>query len=292
MKPAPFDYHAPESVADACALLAEHGDDAKVLAGGQSLLPLLALRLARFGHLVDVHRIAELQGIERVNGSVRIGAATTQATAERDAGLAAAVPLVARAIPHIGHFQIRNRGTVGGSLAHADPASELPAVALALDATFEVARVDGSREVPAGEFFTGTWSTVLADDEVLVATRFPVWEGRVGCAVREVARRSGDFALVGVASAVEVDADDRLARVAVGMFGVGSTPVRATATEAALTGTPVGSAPLADAARAGAEGLDPPDDLHATARYRRRVGAHLMETALAAAIEEARGVGA
>jgi carbon-monoxide dehydrogenase medium subunit len=292
VKPAPFDYHAPEAVADAVALLAEHGDDAKVLAGGQSLLPLLALRLTRFGHLVDVNRIADLHGIERVDGSVRIGAATPQATAERDAGLAAAVPLVARAIPYIGHFQIRNRGTVGGSLAHADPASELPAVALALDATFEVAGAGGAREVPATEFFTGTWSTALGDDEVLVATRFPVWTGRVGFAVREVARRSGDFALAGVAAAVEVDGDDRLARVATGLFGVGSTPVRATATEAALTGAPVAGAPLADAARAGADALDPPDDLHATARYRRRVAAHLLETALAAAIEEARGVGA
>lgn len=289
MKAAPFDYHAPQTVAEAAGLLAEHGDEAKVLAGGQSLIPMLALRLTRFEHLVDVTEVAEMHGITRANGHLRVGAATPQAVAEHDADLAAAVPLLARAIPHIGHFQIRNRGTVGGSLAHADPASELPAVALALDATFEAVSAGGAREIAAADFFTGTWSTALADDEVLVGARFPVWTGRVGYGFGEIARRSGDFALAGVAAAVELDADDRVARVAVGLFGVGSTPLRAGATEAALMGVSPDAATLADAARAGAAELTSVDDVHATAAYRTRVAAHLMETALTAAIEEARG---
>ena len=294
MKPAPFDYHAPESVADVVALLGEYGDEAKVLAGGQSLVPMLALRLTRFEHLVDITRVDELQGITRVNGSLRIAAATPQAVAEREPLVGESVPLLGRAIPHIGHFQIRNRGTIGGSLAHADPASELPAVALALDATFEATGPTGSREIAASEFFTGTWETALADDEVLVATRFPVWEGRVGFGFGEVARRSGDFALAGVAAAVELDADDRITRATVGLFGVGSMPVRAASTEAAIAGQPARAEEARDtvkgAALAGASELDTVDDVHATSSYRRRVAAHLMETALDAAIEEARGV--
>jgi carbon-monoxide dehydrogenase medium subunit len=292
VKPAPFDYHAPESVADVVGLLGEHGDEAKVLAGGQSLVPMLALRLTRFEHLVDITRVEELHGIARSNGSLRIASATTQAVAEHEPLVAAAVPLLGRAIPHIGHFQIRNRGTVGGSLAHADPASELPAVALALDATFEATGPSGAREIAASEFFIGTWTTALGDDEVLVATRFPVWEGRVGFGFGEVARRSGDFALAGVVAAVALDDDDRIERVAVGLFGVSSTPVRATSTEAALTGQPAAADTVKGAALAGASELDTVSDVHATGSYRRRVAAHLMETALDAAIEEARGVGA
>jgi carbon-monoxide dehydrogenase medium subunit len=288
VKAAPFDHHAPETVAEAAALLAEFGDEAKVLAGGQSLLPLLSLRLTRFEHLVDVHRVAELHGITRTDDALRVGAATLQAEAEHDAVVAAAVPLLARALPHIGHFQIRNRGTVGGSLAHADPASELPTVALTLGATFEAASVRGTREIAADDFFTGTWSTALADDEILVGTRFPVWAGRTGYGFAEVARRHGDFALAGVAAAVALDADDRITRVAVGMLGVGATPVRAGAAEAALLGTAPDAAAVTEAALAGMAALEPADDLHATAAYRRRVGAHLMETALGAAIEEAR----
>jgi len=288
VKAAPFDYYAPETVSEAAGLLTEHGDEAKVLAGGQSLLPMLALRLTRFEHLVDVTGVAEMHGITRSNGHLRVGAATPQSVAEHDADLAAAVPLLARAIPHIGHFQIRNRGTVGGSLAHADPASELPAVALTLDATFEAASTRGTRDIPASEFFTGTWSTALADDEVLVGTRFPVWSGRAGFAVTEIARRSGDFALAGVTAAVELDGSDRIGRVAVGLFGVGSTPLRAAATEAALAGAAADAAGVTDAARAGAADIDAVDDVHATAAYRTRVAAHLMDTALTAAIEEAR----
>ena len=205
MKPAPFEYHAPESLADVTALLAEHGDEAKVLAGGQSLVPMLALRLTRFEHIVDLNRVDDLRGVSRSNGTLTISAMTTQRTVEQDAAAGEAVPLLAEAIPLIGHFQIRNRGTVGGSIAHADPASELPAVALALDAELEVAGTSGTRRVPASEFFVGTWTTTVGEDELLSAVHFPVWSGSAGFAVEEVARRSGDFALTGVVAAVEVD---------------------------------------------------------------------------------------
>ena len=197
MKPAPFEYHAPESLADVTALLAEHGDEAKVLAGGQSLVPMLALRLTRFEHIIDLNRVDELRGVERANGTLTVKSMTRQAAVEHDTAAGEAVPLLAEALPLIGHFQIRNRGTVGGSIAHADPASELPAVALALDAELEVAGANGTRRVPAADFFLGTWTTSIGEDEILSAVHFPVWQGRTGFAVEEVARRSGDFALAG-----------------------------------------------------------------------------------------------
>ena len=222
MKPAPFEYHAPETVDEVLALLAEYGDEAKVLAGGQSLVPMLALRLTRFEHLVDVNRVTELAGFGRENGTLVVQAATRQRVIERDAAVGAAVPLLARATPLIGHFQIRNRGTVGGSLAHADPASEYPAVAVALGADLEIARHGGERRrTPADDFFVGTWTTTVEPDELLVAARFPVWPARSGFAIEEVARRHGDFALAGVACAISEQ------HAGLALFGVGSTPVRA-----------------------------------------------------------------
>jgi len=166
MKPAPFEYHAPESLSDVTALLSEHGDEGKVLAGGQSLVPMLALRLTRFEHIIDLNRVDDLRGVSRSNGTLTVKAMTTQRTVEHDTAAGEAVPLLAEAIPLIGHFQIRNRGTVGGSIAHADPASELPAVALALDAELEVAGTSGTRRVPASEFFVGTWTTTVGEDEI------------------------------------------------------------------------------------------------------------------------------
>ena len=192
MKPSKFSYYAPERVEEAVGLLAEHGGDAKVLAGGQSLVPMMSFRLATVEHLIDINTVAGLDTIERLNGLLRIGALVRQAVAEHDTTVAGSAPLVARALPHIGHFQIRNRGTIGGSIAHADPASELPAVALALDATMEIDGPGGHREVAASDFFESTWTTALGDDELLTAIRFPVWSGRVGFAVEEIARRHGD----------------------------------------------------------------------------------------------------
>ncbi|MEX1006886.1 MAG: xanthine dehydrogenase family protein subunit M [Acidimicrobiia bacterium] len=288
MKSAAFEYHAPETVADVSLLLAEHGDDAKLLAGGQSLVPLLAMRLTRFPHIVDLNRVAELRGVERQNGTLTIKAMTRQSDAEHDATVAAAAPLIAQALPMIGHFQIRNRGTVGGSIAHADPASELPAVALALDAELEAARAGSTRRIPAAEFFEGTWTTTLEPEELLTAVHVPVWEGRCGFVVDEVARRSGDFALAGVVCAVELNEAGAVRRSAIGLFGMGSTPVRARDAEAALNGSTPTATELAEVARLAAAGCSPTDDVHASAEYRTHVGAHLVQRALDRALGEAR----
>jgi carbon-monoxide dehydrogenase medium subunit len=288
VKPAPFEYHAPDTVSDAVALLREFGDEAKVLAGGQSLVPIMALRLAQFDHVVDLNRVPELQGVERQNGTLRVGAMTRQAVIEGDATVADAVPLMARATRFIGHFQIRNRGTLGGSLAHADPAAEYPALALTLDAEFEVANASGSRTVTASEFFVSTFMTALEADDVLTAVRFPVWNGRCGFAVKEVARRFGDFALTGAACALELDGDDRVIRAGIGMFAMGSTPLRARQAEAALTGTSVGDVDLEEIGRMAAGESEPPDDIHASAAYRRSVGAVVVARGLGSAIAEAR----
>lgn len=288
MKPAPFQYHAPETVDDAVALLAEHGDEAKPLAGGQSLVPMLALRLARFGHLVDLNRVPALRGVSRADGRLTVGAMTTQSTVEHDGEVARSVPLLARSTPLIGHFQIRNRGTVGGSLAHADPASEYPAVALALDTSFEVASRSGSQRVAAADFFEGTWQTCLEPDQLLVAAHFPVWSGRCGFACEEIARRSGDFALAGVVAAVQLDTDGAIARARVALMGLGSTPLRASAVEAALAGSrPPGHDDLLELGNVAMRDVDPVDDVHASAAYRRRVGAHLVARTLARALHEA-----
>jgi carbon-monoxide dehydrogenase medium subunit len=287
MKPAPFEYHAPTTAADAVALLADLGDAAKPIAGGQSLVPMLALRLAVFDHLVDLGRVDELRGIDRRDGVVRIGAMTPQAAAQRSSDVAA-VPLLERALPLVGHFQIRNRGTVGGSIAHADPASELPAVARALDADLDVLGPRGSRTIAAADFFTGTWTTALADDELLTAVTFPVWAGRCGFAVEELARRHGDFAVAGAAVAVEVGGDDRVARCGIGLFGLGSTPERAATAEAAVVGTPVGDVDAVEVGRLAMTALESvPSDLHGSADYRRRVGAEIVARAWRAASEEA-----
>jgi carbon-monoxide dehydrogenase medium subunit len=288
MKPAPFDYHRPDCAAGAAQMLAEYGDEAKILAGGQSLVPMLALRLAFFDHLIDISRLDELKGIERRDGALWIGATTTDATVGADDGVAAAVPLLRRVTPYIGHFQIRSRGTLGGSIAHADPAGEYPAVALALDAEVEALSPRGRRQIPAGDFFTGLWETALEPDEVLTGVRFPVWTGRCGFAAQEFARRHGDFAIAGAVMAVALDDDARVSRCAIGLLGLGSTPRRAPEAEAAVIGR---AAPDVDAdeigniATAGLE--DIPADLQGSASYRRKVGAALVSRAWAEAIAEA-----
>jgi aerobic carbon-monoxide dehydrogenase medium subunit len=289
VKPSAFEYHAPGTVDEAVALLAELGDGAKVLAGGQSLVPMLSLRLAYFDHLVDVGRISELRGVHHDSDGVAIGATTVDAVVERDAELAARVPLLARATPFIGHFQIRNRGTVGGSIAHADPAAEYPAVALALDAELEAASPRGRRRIPAAEFFTGFWTTALEQDEVLVAARFPTWAGRTGFAVREFARRHGDFAIAGAVVALMLDDDDRVERCAIGLLGLGPTPLRATPAEDALLGqkADVSTDELGQVAMS--DLTEVPSDVHGSEKYRRRVGAAMVARALNDAISEATG---
>jgi carbon-monoxide dehydrogenase medium subunit len=289
VKPAPFEYHAPASAAEAVTLLADLGEEVKVLAGGQSLIPMLALRLAVFDHLVDIGRIAELQGVERRGDELWIGASTTQAEIEHHPGVATAVPLLARATPFIGHFQIRNRGTIGGSIAHADPAGEYPAVALALDATMDVVSPAGRRSIAARDFFDGLWSTSMADDELFVGVRFPIWSGRTGFAVEEFARRHGDFAIAGATIGVELDDDDRIRRAAIGLIGLGSTPERADGAEAELTGRAVSEIAPDDVGRlALAELSSVPTDQHGSSDYRKRVGAEMAARAWTAATAEAR----
>jgi carbon-monoxide dehydrogenase medium subunit len=284
VKPAPFEYRLATTVDEALEALSL--GDAKLLAGGQSLIPLLAMRLARFDRLVDLRAIPELQGCTRTNGAVRVGAMTTQATVEHDPTVPAAVPLLAKALPHVGHFQIRNRGTVGGSIAHADPSAELPAVALALEATLEIAGSRGRRRVPATEFFEGTFMTAVQDTELLTAVEFPVWGDRSGFAVEELARRHGDFALVGAMCGVRVD-NGNVVQAAIAMFGVGSTPVRCAAAEAQLVGASTDGLDTSEIARLAVGDLDPPTDVHASSAYRKAVGTTLVDRALRNALQEA-----
>jgi carbon-monoxide dehydrogenase medium subunit len=289
MKPTRFDYHAPATVDEVTLILTERGESVKVLAGGQSLIPMLALRLAVFDDLVDIGRIGELKGIERRNGSMWVGAGTTETAVGVSAEVASAVPLLARATPLIGHFQIRNRGTLGGSIAHADPAAEYPAVALALDATMEAVSTRGRRSIAARDFFDGVWSTSLMPDELLVGVSFPVWAGRCGFAVEEFARRHGDFAIAGAALGVEIDGDDRILRCAIGLIGLGSTPERAVRAEAALVGQLVNDVDPEELGRLAVADLESvPYDLHGSSEYRKQVGGVMVARAWVAASTEAR----
>ena len=288
MKAAPFTYHRPESVKEAVDMLAEFGDDAKLLAGGQSLVPMLAMRLTYFENLVDISRIDELRGIDPVGGAVRVAAGTPHAFVGMDDEVAESVPLLTLATPHIGHFQIRARGTLGGAIAHADPAAEYAAVALALDAQMDVASATGSRQIAATDFFTGLWETSLRPGEMLTAVHFPIWSGRSGFALEEFARRHGDFAIAGAAVAVELDDDDRVTRCGIGLLGLGSTPLRGSHAEESLTGRPVGEISAEEIGRLALEGLDDiPSDLQGSATYRAKVGATMVARAWSCAITEA-----
>ncbi|MCL2585172.1 MAG: FAD binding domain-containing protein [Streptosporangiales bacterium] len=289
MKPTAFDYHAPASPEEAVSLLGSLGDGAKIIAGGQSLTPMLALRLAVFEHLVDIRRIESLRGVSRSNGTVRVGAGTTEAAVGRSDVVAADVPLLARATPFIGHLAIRNRGTIGGCVAHADAAAEYPAVALALDATIETLSPRGTRSIPAAEFFTGIWSTALEPDELITALEFGVWSGRTGFAVEEFAVRSGDFAIAGATVAVELSSSGSVDRCAIGLFGLGPTAVRATAAEESAAGTAVPDLNPDEIGQAALAGQDVPSDSHGSAAYRTRVGAAMVATAWRRAVKEASG---
>jgi carbon-monoxide dehydrogenase medium subunit len=270
VKPPPFDYVAPASLEEAVAALAEHGDDAKVLAGGQSLIPLLSLRLARPTALIDLNGVTELSSIS-VNGTVSIGAMTRHRTLERSADIAKAAPLLAAAVPYIGHAAIRTRGTIGGSLAHADPAAELPAVALALDATFEVTSTRGTRSIDASDFFAGYFTTSMEPDEILTGVTFPTAAAGTKVSVQEMARRHGDFAMAAVVASVSPDGDTRLALV-----NVSDRPYRATAAEQAANG----GASLDEIADLATRDLEPVADLHASSAYRKHVAGVLVRRAL------------
>ncbi len=286
MKLSPVDYEAPGTVAEALDLLAEHGDEASVLAGGQSLIPLLALRLAQPAVLIDINGVEGLSGVSVTDGWVTIGATTREYMAEESATIAESVPLLAAALPLIGHEAIRSRGTVGGSLAHADPAAELPAVARALNAEFVVRGPSGERVVPAAEWFEGYLTTSRGPDELLTEVRFLAARPGTGTSFQEVARRHGDFAMVGLATSVTLNVgtitDARLA-----FAGVSDVPARATAAEELLEGERPTAELFDEAARVAAADLDPPSDLHGSAEYRKKVAAALVRRGLREAVGNA-----
>ena len=289
MKPAPFAYHRPGSVDEALALLAQHGGDAKPLAGGQSLIPAMNFRLARPAVLVDLNRLTTLAGIRGGADSLRIGAMTRQRAVERDATVARDAPLLAEALPHIAHPQIRTRGTVGGSLAHADPAAELPAVMVALGATLELHSPRGKRSISADEFYTGLFTTVLAADELLVEIAIPPRTPRSGSAFMEVARRHGDYALAGVAAVLTLDDAGRCREARIALLSVGDGPVLAIKAAKAITGEKPTADAIQEAADAAAsKDVDPPGDIHASAAYRRQLVGVLVRRALQRACERAR----
>ncbi len=266
MKPAPFHYTAPTSLAEAVELLVAHGDaEARVLAGGQSLVPMMNFRLAQPGHLIDLRRVDELAQIRTDGDMLVIGAMVRQTDAEHSPEVALAAPMLAEALGYVAHPTIRNSSTVGGSLAHADPAAELPAVALAMDAELVVAGPGGSRTIPAAEFFVGAFSTSIAADEILTEMRLPRRAG--GHAFVEFARIHGTFALVSVACVIELDADT-VSRASIALSGVAPTPVRAGAAERALSGATPDAAAVRAAADAAAAELSPTGDTHGSAETR------------------------
>lgn len=289
MKPAAFRYLRPRTIAEALDALAEGGGDARPLAGGQSLVPAMNFRLSTPSVLVDLNRIEELAFVRIEDGELRIGAMTRQRAAETSPEVAGAAPLLVEALGWVGHPQIRNRGTVGGSLAHADPAAELPAVLLALGGRCRLVGADGERWVAADDFYTGLFGTACGEEELLVETALPVAGEAEGGAFEEAARRHGDFALAGVAAWMQLDEDGRCAQARLGLVGLGPRPVLAEEAADLLVGEAPTADALAEAARVLSEEVDPPDDVHATPAYRRRLAGVLGRRALERAAARAAG---
>jgi carbon-monoxide dehydrogenase medium subunit len=280
------EYEAPTTVGEAVGLLAEHEDEASILAGGQSLIPLMALRLARPAVLIDINGLSELASVSVTDGKVAIGAMTREYVAEDSATVADTLPLLAAALPLIGHEAIRSRGTIGGSLAHADPAAELPAVALALDAEFVLRGRARGRVVPAEDWFQGYLATARRPEELLTEVRFPTAEPGTGVAFEEVARRHGDFAIVGVAVSLTL-ADGLISDARLAFAGVSDVPVRAGNAEELLVGERPSAELFAEAARVATADLDPPADLNGSSEYRKQVAAALVRRGLRAAADNA-----
>ena len=275
MKPAPFAYHRPATLEEAFELLERYGSDARILAGGQSLVPALNLRLATPAALIDINRLPGLDRIHLASDGLVMGALARQHAVEHSPLVAQHAPLIAHAMPHIGHLAIRTRGTVGGSLALADPAAELPACAVALGATLRAARRAGVREIPAARFFRGIYTTALEPGEILTEVVVPAIQPGWRSAFDELARRHGDYALVGLAAHCRVS-NGAVAEARLVLTGVGLTPVRAARAEAALAGRRPEAGVLAEAARAFDTDLDPPSDVHASAALRRHLARVLL----------------
>lgn len=278
MKPAPFEYVRPETLAEACALLA--GDeDARAIAGGQTLVPMLAMRLARPAKLVDILRLPELAGIREEKNSIVVGATTRQAHAEIDPAIRKSLPMLARVLPWVGHPPTRNRGTIGGSIANADPSAEIPLVAVTLGAEIMLATPDGPSSMSADDFFIGPMLTTIAPGECVSAVKFPVWSHkRVGVGFFEISARRSDFAFVAAVAQVALDEDGRCLDVVLGVGGVGDRPMKLDVSS--LVGSRLDAAAIAGAVHASTADMDASTDLHASAAYRRRVAVTLCNRAL------------
>jgi aerobic carbon-monoxide dehydrogenase medium subunit len=280
MKLPAFEYACPATLAEAVALLASRDGDAKALAGGQSLVPMMAFRIASPSLLVDLRKLTDLKRIDISDDGVRLGAMVRWRDIEDDARLDTAHPLLKAAIAHVAHYQIRNRGTVGGSIAHADPAAEMPGIAVACDAQIAVVGTAGSRVIRADDFFIAPLITALATDEIIAAIRLPAWPAERRWGFREFARRRGDFAMA--AAAVFYDADDsgRARNAHIGVIGVGDRPLRLAAAEAEVNGRAVDVAVSERAGLAASAAVNPPDDIHASGAYRRSLVGTMVERAL------------
>lgn len=290
MKPAPFDYALASSIDEAVNLLADTDGETIVLAGGQTLLPMLSMRLARPDRVVDINGVAELAGIEDAGAEIIVKACTRQAAALASPVIRDKLPLLSKAIGHVGHTQTRNRGTLGGSLAHADPAAEIPLAALSLDAEVTLRSVSGSRRLKVADYFVGPMMTAREPDELLVSLHFPLRaDAAVGTGFHEIAERHGDFAVVAVAAQLGFDTGGTCTHAAVAFGGVDAHPVRIAALEAALVKSDLGSIAVAAALDCITDGIEPTTDQHASADYRRRVARHLAARAIADAAQEARG---
>jgi CO/xanthine dehydrogenase FAD-binding subunit len=289
MKPAPFKYIATTSLEHALSLKAEHGDDAKFLAGGQSLMPAMNFRLARPAVIIDINGIGDIAGIRPSGTAMRVGPLTRYRTLQRDAAFAGTFPLIREALPHIAHPQIRNRGTIGGNLSHADPASELPAIVVALNARFRLQAANRERWVEASQFFVGALTTDLQPDEILAEIELPLPRPRTGACFMEIARRRGDFAIVGLAATMTLGERDQCTDVRLVFCGAGETPIDASATAAkSLTGHAPAEAAILEVASAVQTMIDPAGSVHASADYQRHISGVLTERALATAHQRAR----
>jgi len=284
MKPAPFDYIAPRTIAEACSTLAEAGGGATVLAGGQTLMPLLNLRMSQPFILVDINKIAELKGVSRVAGGIRIGPMTRQCEVLADEALARDLPVLVEAMSHVGHHQTRNRGTIGGSISLGEPAAEMPAAAVALGASIEVRSIRGTRTVPAEQFYVGPYLTVLEPDELVTGLTYPDWPRGHITVFREVAQRPGDFALLGLVGALVIDGG-KITRAGLAWFGMGPTPIKARAAEQMLRGRTLAEIDSHAVAERAISDTAPFDDHHASAEYRRTVGKRIFARTLREALD-------
>jgi carbon-monoxide dehydrogenase medium subunit len=289
MKPAPFRYVAAKTVEEALALKAEHGDEARFLAGGQSLVPTMNFRLTQPALLIDIKRLSELAGVR--NGAadrLRIGAMTRYRSLERDPAIERKLPLIHEALPLIAHPQIRNRGTIGGNLAHADPASEMPAIVLTMGGRLRAQSVKGERWIDASDFFVGALTTALEPDEMLMEIELPVAAPRSGACFMEMSRRRGDFAIIGVACIVRMDEAGKCAEARIGLCNAGDGPVFAAAASQSLVGKAIGAADIAEAAALVQGDIDPGGSIHASKEFQRHIAGVLTTRALTTANERAR----